>query len=126
MALGDYWLNGTRLDNNNRSYSQIYEEYGAKERMLDGSLRADIAARKWSFDFAWDYLPDSSAGTYHSYSSLRTIAFLGGTYTFILPVGTGTGTAQYTVMLDPPTADMQLRLEGTNVYWNVGLKLLQV
>jgi hypothetical protein len=126
MALGDYYLAGTRLDNANRSFSESQAEYGAKERMLDGSLRADIAARKWTFAMNWEWLPETSAGTYHAWTDLRALGTAGGTYTFIRPTGTGTGTAQYTVMLEPPSADQQFRLDGTDCYWNVNLTMMEV
>lgn len=126
MSLGDWYLNGTKLCPWNFKYAETQEVIGEDARLLDGSLRRDIAARKLTVDMSWEYLPEEFDGTYHAYKDLRAFGTSSGSYTYIRPVGTGTGTEQYSVLCSVPTGELALRADGTNVYWNVGFNVRQV
>ncbi len=123
MSLGDYYLNGTKLIDWNMTLSEGVEVIGEDTRLLDGSLRRDVTARKKNWDLSWEYLTESFDGTYHSYSDLQALGTMSGTMAFIRPTGTTTGTTNTRVFCDPPTAELQVRKDGTHVYWNVSMAL---
>ena len=126
MSLSEYYLNGTKLCPWNFSLSESQELIGADERILDGTLRRDVVARKRAWAMSWDTLHEVFDGTYHGYNDLRALGTASGTMTFIRAAGTSTGTEQYTVMVEPPTGDLALRSDGVQCYWNVGLGVRQV
>jgi len=121
MALGDWFLNGTKLDPNNLSFREGWEVVGGDERMLDGGLRRDVVARKYNLDLSWEYLPETSSGSYHAYTDLRAFG-TSGTFTFIRPTGTSTGTEQFKVFVSTPSGELGFRSTGT-VFWNAKVNL---
>ena len=125
MSLGDWYLNGTKLCPWNFSWSESTEVIGEDARILDGSLRRDVTARKLNVDIAWEYLPETFDGTYHCFNDLRGLGTKSGTMALLRPVGTSTGTESFNVYADTPTGDLAFRADGSNVYWNCGLKVRQ-
>ncbi len=122
MALGDFYLHGTMLSPYNLSFEESSEVFGEDVRLLSASLRRDIVARKHAFSLSWELLPEHDVGTYHALSDLQSLGTNAGTMTFIRPVGTGTGTAQYKVFCDTPEASLNVRTAGT-VFYDVSLTL---
>ncbi len=122
MALGEFYLNGTKLCPYNLSFDEAKEVFGEDVRLLSANLRRDVVARKGAFSLSWEMLPEQSDGTYHGYADLQSLGTNAGTMTFIRPVGTGTGTAQYKVFCDTPEASLNIRTAGT-VFYDVSLTL---
>ena len=122
MSVSDYYLNGTALDPTGFSYDESVEVIGGDERMLNGLLRRDVVARKLNVSLAWEFLPETSLGTYHAYSDLRALGTNAGTVTFLRPIGTSTGTEAFKVVCSPPNADVAFRSTGT-VFWNPSMSL---
>ena len=123
MSLGDWYLNGTKLCPWNFSYSESKEVIGEDARLLDGSLRRDVVARKLAVDMSWEYLPETFDGTYHCYNDLRALGTKAATVTFLRPVGTSSGTESFTVLCDAPSGKLAHRADGTDVYWNVSFSV---
>jgi len=123
MSLGDYYLNGTRLIDWNFALGESAEVIGDDTRLLSGLLRRDVVARKKNWALSWECLTESFDGTYHSYSDLQALGTRSGTMAFIRPTGTSTGTTNTKVFCDPPSAELQVRKDGTHVYWNVSMTL---
>ena len=125
MSLGDWYLNGTKVCPWNFSYSERKEVIGEDARLLDGSLRRDIVARKLNVNLGWSYLPETFDGTYHCYNDLRALGTKSGTMSFIRPVGTSTGTESFNVFCSCPPGELAHRTDAVNVYWNVSINLRQ-
>lgn len=123
MALYGWYLNGTKLDPAGLKYAESKEVIGGDERMLDGSLRRDVVARKLNVNLSWEMLPETSAGTYHAYSDLRSLGTT-GTVAFLRPIGTSSGTESFNVFCSYPSGDVSFRSEGT-VFWDCDINLVE-
>ncbi len=122
MSLGEFYLNGTKLSPYNMSFEESREKFGDDVRLLSAGLRRDVVARKGAFSLSWELLPEQFDGTYHGYADLQALGTNAGTMTFIRPVGTGTGTAQYKVFCEDPEASLNVRTAGT-IFYDVSLSL---
>ena len=125
MALGDWYLNGTKLCPWNFDYSEAPEVIGEDTRNLAGVLHRDVTARKLAVDMSWEYLPETHDGTYHCYNDLRALGTRSGTVVFLRPVGTSTGTESFNVFVDAPPGRVAHRTDTVDVYWNCSLKVRQ-
>jgi hypothetical protein len=125
MALGDWYLNGTKLCPWSFAYSETSEVIGEDARLLSGNLRRDIVARKLAVDMSWEFLPETHDGTYHCYNDLRAFGTRAGTVTFIRPVGTSTGTEQFKVFCEPPSGEVAHRTDSTDVFWNCSFRVVE-
>ena len=125
MSLGDWYLNGTKLSPYNFSFAESFEVVGADERLLDGTLRRDIVARKRVVEMSWEFLPEIFDGTYHCYADLQALGTMAGTMVMIRPTGTSSGTTQCNVFADVPQGDLAHRSDGSKVYWNVEFRVMQ-
>jgi hypothetical protein len=125
MSLGDWYLNGTKLCPWNFKWGESKEVIGEDTRLLDGSLRRDVVARKLSVDMSWEYLPETFDGTYHCYQDLRALGTKSGTVALIRPVGTSTGTESFNVFVSPPSGEVAVRVDSSDVYWNCSINVRQ-
>jgi hypothetical protein len=124
MALGDWYLNGTKLCPWGFSYKESIEVVGGDSRMLSGALRRDIVARKLNVSLSWENLEETHNGTYHAYNDLRALGTKSGTMTLVRPIGTSTGTEQFKVFCTVPSGDVAFRSAGT-VFWNCDIGLAE-
>ena len=125
MALGSWYLNGTKLCPFNFSFSEATEEFGGQERMLSGLMRRDVVARKLSVKMSWATLPETFDGTYHCYNDLRALGTKVGTMVLLRPVGTGTGTTSFNVFCAPPSGEVAIRQDGSNVWWDASIQVVE-
>jgi hypothetical protein len=125
MALGDWYLNGTKLCPWNFAYRESYDIVGEDVRVLSGLMRRDIVARKLMVEMSWGFLPETFDGTYHCYNDLRALGTNTGTMKLIRPIGTSTGTEQFFVFCDVPEGEVAHRTDSVDVYWNCGFRVIE-